>query len=559
MLYLFSCTSESKLWDCLIQHNDGPKDFSYFLKEKGLQDFALLSTCHRWECYWYDEDHQQVERIKSCIKEYLFGDRNVDSIEFSFQMGSAVVNHLFRVSSGLDSLIIGEHEILGQVRDCLKEALEFKTAGPIVGALLREAIVIGKKVRNQTGIGRGKVSYASLIGELIEKHSWLNPLPDVLIIGSGKLAKGIGELLFKKGIKSCFVAGRNLEKARELASRYNGEFASLEQLPLLIQQFAIVIGASKANRILISSVDLALVTGQQLLIDLSVPGIIDTDLSHYKNIEYIGLNIIECMIQENLHHRQAEIEEVEFLVAGAVEEMVIGIRQRQRQEQIEVSQERLYKEGQSALNNLLLEVTNEALRQEITKQWNDQLRKLVYLSLSAEKNEKLLTSPVAVNSYFPIILSLTNRQVLVVGGGKVAERKVLKLLEAQAEITVVAPDIELGLLELINQSKLSWQKNSFVPEQLKGFDLVIAATDDHEVNIEIVAVARKARILVNSVDEAIHSDFLFPAIIRRGDLVIAISTSGKRPALARKIRQELEFLFGQEYGELLNDRADKSL
>ena len=203
-------------------------------------------------------------------------------------------------------------------------------------------------------------------------------------------------------------------------------------------------------------------------------------------------------------------------------------------------------------------IPDETLKQAITKQWNDQLRKLIYLALSVEKNEKLLPNPAIENSFFPLILSLANRKVVVVGGGKVAARKVSKLLEAQAEITIIAPELEPLLFELIKQSKLNWQKGCF-SRNIEGFDLVIAATNDHEVNMEIVTAARKAKILVNSVDEAVHSDFIFPAIVRRGDLLIAISTSGKRPALARKIRQELEFLFGQEYGELLNDRPAKSL
>jgi precorrin-2 dehydrogenase len=557
MLYLFGCTSESEFWDHLIKRNDSQRDLSRILKEKGLRDFAILATCHRWECYWYDEDPNRVDSFKSIIKEYLFSDPNSIAAEFSLTIGPAVINHLFRVSSGLDSLIIGEHEILGQVRDCLKEAMELRTVGPMVGTLLREASRIGKKVRNQTTIGRGKVSYASLIGELIEKHSWLNPLADVLIIGSGKLAKGVGELLFKKGIKPYFIAGRNLEKAEELALKYHGQSAPLEQLPQLLNRFSLVIGASKANRTLIQSSDLALITRQQLLIDLSVPGIIDADFYRYKNIQYIGLNIIECMIQENLQQRQAEIEEVEFLVAGAVEEMVIGMRQRQRQEQIGVSQEKLYLDGQSALDKLLSEVPDEGLKQAITKQWDDQLRKLIYLALSAEKNERLLPHPVLTNNFFPLILSLASRKVVVVGGGKVAARKVSKLLEAQAQITIIAPELESALFELSKQSQLIWQKSCFKPEQIAGFDLVIAATNDHEVNMEIVTAARKAKILVNSVDEAVYSDFLFPAIVRRGDLLIAISTSGKRPALARKIRQELEFLFGQEYGELLDERVTK--
>ena len=109
-----------------------------------------------------------------------------------------------------------------------------------------------------------------------------------MIIGSGKLAKGIGELLFKKGIKPYFIAGRNLEKAGELARRYNGESAALVQLPQLLTQFSLVIGASKANRILIKSADLAAITRQQLLIDLSVPGIIDVDIISTETLNILG-------------------------------------------------------------------------------------------------------------------------------------------------------------------------------------------------------------------------------------------------------------------------------
>jgi siroheme synthase-like protein len=393
------------------------------------------------------------------------------------------------------------------------------------------------------------------VGELIDKNSSLGPINKALIIGSGKLAKGIGDLLFKKGIKPYFVAGRSLEKARQLAARYDGEPYPAAQIPKLLQQFSLIIGASKANQILLKSNDFTNINGQFLLIDLSAPGIIDPDIHSYKNVEYIGLSIIEFMIQDNLQQRQSEIEEVEFLVAEAVEEMLVSLRQRHGQEQIGMFQERLYQDGQSALINVLSGVTDENLRQSITKQWNEQLGRIIYMALSSEKNEKLLSNPVITNNYFPIILSLHNRRILVVGGGKVATRKILKLLEAQAKITIVAPELEPELLELSKHSDLQWRKGLFKPEQIKGFDLIIAATNDHEVNLEVVNVAHEAKVLVNSVEEACFSDFLFPALIRRGDLLIAISTSGKRPALARKIRQELEFLFNQGYGDYVDDRT----
>ena len=156
------------------------------------------------------------------------------------------------------------------------------------------------------------------------------------------------------------------------------------------------------------------------------------------------------------------------------------------------------------------------------------------------------------NSYFPIVLDLKRRRILVVGGGKVAARKIGKLLEAQAKVTIVAPQLVPVLMELVQQEKVNWIEGRYKTGHLLNYDLVIAATDDQALNLQIVQETKARNILVNSVDGASNSDFLFPALIRRGDLLIAVSTSGKRPALARKIRQELEFIFGQEYAEIVN-------
>ncbi len=555
MLCLFGCDSESELWNDLIAGESSQREISRRLQEKGLADFAVLSTCHRLECYWNSEEANPVKFVKELLISNLFNYVSPKPGQYYLKIGPAVIDHLFRVSAGLDSLIVGEHEILGQIRDCLKEAGELKTIGPIIGTLLREAVSIGKKVRSQTAIGKGKTSYASLILEMIDKTSWLNPLDldKVLILGTGKLARAVGLVLAKQGIQPFFVAGRNLEKATVLAKSCKGECMLPERLPSILKQFKLVIGASKANRILVTESDLASVNHQQLIIDLSVPGVVSKEVENFPEIEYIGLQIVECLIEDNIQQRLTEIDEAEVLVAKAVEEMTVSIRQRQRQEQIEIAREKLYIEGQTALERLLARVNDDVLKREIAKQWDEQLKKLVYLALSIEKNDKLRPGVSAQSSYFPIILSLENRRILVVGGGKVALRKINKMLEAKAEITVTAPQIEPELAELAVNGRIKWRQESFKSEQLIGYDLIIAATNEREVNSNVVESARRERILVNSVDEAVYSDFLFPAIIRRGDLLIAVSTSGKSPALARKIRQELEFIFGREYEEILSN------
>lgn len=551
MLYLLGCNSESSKWNDLSRSGDSQPEFGRLLKASGMTDFAILATCHRWECYWHSEENRGAGEVKELISANLLSRRTIENGDFYFKAGPAVVDHLFRVSAGLDSLIIGEHEILGQVRSCLKEALKQKTAGPVVGTLFREAVSIGKKVRRQTAIGRGKASYASLILDLVDRNPWLLPLERALIIGTGKLAGNVAEVLAKQGVKPCFVGGRNPEKAAALAGVFHGEWAPLEQLPGLLQKFSLVIGVSKANRILVAEEDLAAVSRRQMIIDLSVPGIVAPGVNRYKNIEYIGFNFVQGLIKENLGRRRDELETAEVLVAGAVEEMVVAIRQRQNQERIYGAQDRLYQEGQGVLNNLLSRIADEGLKQELAGEWNRQLKKLIYLALSSEKNERLGPVSLAVNEYFPLILSMANRRVLVAGGGKVAARKISKLLETRADVTVVAPELAPELAEYIREGKVRWLKSCFEPGQLDNYDLVIAATDNPAVNREVVNAARRGKILANSVDEAVGSDFIFPAIIRRGDLLIAVSTSGKRPALARKIRQELEFLFGQEYGDLL--------
>jgi len=150
-------------------------------------------------------------------------------------------------------------------------------------------------------------------------------------------------------------------------------------------------------------------------------------------------------------------------------------------------------------------------------------------------------------SLFPLFLRLEGRRTLLVGAGSIASQKLESLLSAEAQIHVVAPEASESVQELVREGRLCWSKREFRASDLTNVILVIAATGNPTVNEMVFREARARGVLCNSVDEPERCDFYYPAVVRRGDLQIAISTAGQSPALAQRIRRELETQFSPEY------------
>ena len=150
-------------------------------------------------------------------------------------------------------------------------------------------------------------------------------------------------------------------------------------------------------------------------------------------------------------------------------------------------------------------------------------------------------------NYYPIFLRVAGRSCLVIGGGRVAEQKVQSLLTAGARVTVVSPQLTSGLHALAAAGQITHQDRTYASGDADGFFLAYAATDDEDLHVRIAAEADAAGVLVNVVDRPQLCDFIMPSVIERGDLVIATSTGGASPAMARRIRCELEEIFGPEY------------
>lgn len=152
--------------------------------------------------------------------------------------------------------------------------------------------------------------------------------------------------------------------------------------------------------------------------------------------------------------------------------------------------------------------------------------------------------------YYPIFLNIRGKRCVVVGGGRVAFRKVKTLLEHGADVEVISPNLCSGLKQLEEDKAIKVIYQNYKPGKIKGAFIVIAATDKKEVNQNVSQEAKKRGIIVNVVDAPELSDFIIPSSLYRGNLAIAISTAGVSPALAKKIRTKLEQNFGEEYASL---------
>ncbi|MCT4617792.1 MAG: bifunctional precorrin-2 dehydrogenase/sirohydrochlorin ferrochelatase [Marinisporobacter sp.] len=161
-----------------------------------------------------------------------------------------------------------------------------------------------------------------------------------------------------------------------------------------------------------------------------------------------------------------------------------------------------------------------------------------------------------MDKYYPIMLDLCGKKCVVIGGGKVAQRKVLSLLKCGAKVKVISPKCTNKLKELQIEGKIELIKRPYIFGDIKGSFLAFIATDQEKVNKASLEEAKVQGVLVNVIDNPYECDFVVPSVIRRGDLQITISTNGKSPMLSKKIRQELEETFGEEYREYISILGD---
>jgi precorrin-2 dehydrogenase / sirohydrochlorin ferrochelatase len=152
---------------------------------------------------------------------------------------------------------------------------------------------------------------------------------------------------------------------------------------------------------------------------------------------------------------------------------------------------------------------------------------------------------------YPIHLNLKQKKITVIGGGKIAERKVMGLIDTGAQITVISPEITDQLQDYVKSGSIDWQKKTFCPSDIQDSFLIIAATNQRDINMKVKEPASPSQ-LISLVDNLEASNFISPSVLKRGKLMMTVSTSGASPTLAKKIKHELEEIYGLEYEEYVD-------
>lgn len=284
-----------------------------------IKENLIISTCNRTEIYAVVDDPADIPRLRDFLSEFHGIDRGIVS-EYLYEFtGKRAVEHLFEVVSSLDSMIVGETQIFGQVKDAYFKARSLNTIGKTLDSLFEEAIRVGKKVRTQTQIGKGAVSTSTAAIELARKIFDSLEGRTVLIIGAGKIGEMTVKNLNSRGVRTVLVANRTLSKARELASVFGGEAVSFEGIDESMSKADIIISSTSAPHFVITAGQVKGVMKKRsneplFFIDLGVPRNIDPAVNAIENAYVYNIDDLASVRDANIRERMAAAEDARAII-----------------------------------------------------------------------------------------------------------------------------------------------------------------------------------------------------------------------------------------------------
>lgn len=281
-------------------------------------EMVILSTCNRTELYAVSGQLAFAE-----LEAFLSEAHGVPAREFQAHLYRLAyldaVRHLFEVAAGLDSLVIGEPQILGQVTKSLELARGQNTAGPVLNRLFQSAIHVGKRARTETGISRNPASVSSLAASLAERV--VHPIAEaqIVILGAGEMAELAIEALQKRGAHRILVVNRTLERAQSLAQRWDAQATTFERLHAALSSADVVIASTGASRIIVTAemVHQAMQARPQrplVLIDIAVPRDIDPDAARISHVQLVDMNGLNAQLENSLARRMDEAPRVKAIL-----------------------------------------------------------------------------------------------------------------------------------------------------------------------------------------------------------------------------------------------------
>src|SRR5437879_6078577 len=283
-------------------------DLAFVLKCFGhLDEIVLLSTCNRVEIY--GTTRKATGHIKSLLQLLRAEPGDLDSHIYLYA-GAAAVRHLLRVTAGLDSMVLGETEITGQIKNAYEIACNAGLTGHVLNRLFQRAFQATKEIRTRTGIGRGAVSIKSAAVELIGENDLSQQ--SIMVLGAGAMAESCVRLLVKKGAQSIFISSRSFDRALDLATRCGGEAVCFGYSLFEMRDVDVVIAATTSAETLLSHDDIEnLMKARRnrplLLIDLSVPRNIDPAVRGLENVALYTIDYLETVARRGVYARTPQL------------------------------------------------------------------------------------------------------------------------------------------------------------------------------------------------------------------------------------------------------------
>jgi len=282
------------------------------VSEEPISEAVALSTCNRTELYLVATDSVDAEAAGLGVLAREAGIRPTELLGPLYSLrGAEAARHLYRVTAGLDSMIVGEAEIQGQVKRAYELALVEGATGPILNRMFRGALAAGKRARTETAVGEKGVSIPSVAVELAQRN--LGDLSErrVLLLGAGETSELTARALAARGSDAVFIANRGYNRAISLAQRFGGSAVRIDELPVQLESADIVVSATNSPHHLIERSELAVIMGQReakrlLLIDLAVPRDIDPECREVEGVSLFDVDEVQAIVEQNTSGRQTE-------------------------------------------------------------------------------------------------------------------------------------------------------------------------------------------------------------------------------------------------------------
>ncbi|ANS75517.1 glutamyl-tRNA reductase [Paenibacillus yonginensis] len=311
---------------------DLPKALAELKQIKGVLEAVLLATCNRTEFYVV------VDRLPMCahyIRSFMEQWFGVQRTEFTQHLyiyeEDQAIEHLFRVAAGLDSMVLGETQILGQVKSAFLLAQQEKATGTFFNMLFKQVITLGKRAHSETSIGESAVSVSYAAVELGKRIFGSFSGKKVLILGAGKMSELTVKHLYANGADEVIVANRTLERAEELASKFEGTPCTLEQAASRLGDVDIVISSTGSDSYVLKSPQVAAVMKRRpsrplFMIDIAVPRDLDPQISNVSNVFLYDIDDLEGIVESNLEMRRSEATKIEVMIAQEMDAFALWLQ-----------------------------------------------------------------------------------------------------------------------------------------------------------------------------------------------------------------------------------------